>query len=114
MSSFLSLLLSAIASGLATMLIKLSHKADSSSAGLLSLSSRHLYLGSALAAYGLGFACYVFALRSLPISVGYPVMTGLTLLFIACIGRFLFGEEIALTRIVGMALILVGIFLTAS
>jgi multidrug transporter EmrE-like cation transporter len=92
----------------ATYLIKASHIAHQSE-GFWSIS-KLLYLGSAIAAYGLGFIFYTFALKRLAMSLAYPVMTAITLLIIAIVGVLVLNEDMTTTKILGMLLIATGAF----
>ncbi len=67
------------------------------------------YVLFALSIYGLVFFYYIFVLRSVPISSLYPIYTGLSVLFVMLIGRFLFNEMVSFYQIAGTALILAGI-----
>src|SRR5687768_10964904 len=73
--------LAALASALATLLIKFSGQ-QGPDWNLL----RVAYLGGAGATYALGFVCYTVALQRLEISLAYPVMTGIAMAFVAAFG----------------------------
>jgi small multidrug resistance pump len=69
-----------------------------------------LYAGLAIALFGLNLLLYLAALAKIPLSIGYPIMVGMT--FLITIGASIFlGEKISLVHAVGMALILGGVFL---
>lgn len=54
---------------------------------------------SSLAIYGLVFFYYILVLRSSPVSTLYPVYTGLSVLFVMLIGKFLFDEALTLWQV---------------
>lgn len=69
---------------------------------------------AALALYGFIFFYYIVVLRSSPVSILYPVYTGLSVLFVLLVGRFLFSEPLGSAQVVGAGFILVGIVLMGS
>ena len=68
-------------------------------------------LGAAALALALGMAAYVQALRTTPLSLAYPAITGLSLLFGTAIGLLVFGESLGPAGVVGVGLILCGLVL---
>jgi multidrug transporter EmrE-like cation transporter len=101
--------LAALASTGATYFIKLSTQVSEPS--LFWNWPRLFYLGTAVASYGIGFVLYSFALKRLPISLAYPVMTAVTLVLITAVGVLLLSEELNTMKIVGMVLVAIGAFL---
>ena len=69
------------------------------------------YVLISLMIYGLVFFYYILVLRSSPVSTLYPVYTGLSVLFVLLVGRFVFHEVVSVYQIAGAALILAGIVL---
>ena len=62
---------------------------------------------------GTGFAAlllvaYLMALRSVPVSLAYPLTTGLAMLGIMLGGAVFFGEAVTITKIAGTILIIIG------
>lgn len=114
MWAYLTLLLAAVSSAAATLLLKHAALGTPLSVGASWLSPRYVYVGSAFAVYGLGFLCYAMALRRLPVSVGYPVMGGMTMLLVGVIDYFLLAQTLPLLRIVGMVLITLGMVLVVT
>ena len=100
--------LAACASALATYLIKASHLAHQTES-FWSIN-KLVYLGSAMASYGLGFIFYTFALKKLDMSLAYPVMTATTLLIIATVGVLVLNESMGMMKVAGMMLIAIGAF----
>ncbi len=60
--------------------------------------------------FGMNLACYSLALRSLKLSLAYPLMVSLGYIIILCFGWFLFGERLTPLQYVGIGLILVGLW----
>jgi multidrug transporter EmrE-like cation transporter len=76
--------------------------------GALSLLANPLlWLG--LVMTGIIFVTYVFAIRTLPLSIAYPIATGLAAVGITLVGCKVFGEPISLETIAGIALVIAGI-----
>lgn len=97
--------LAALASALATFLIKLSSQYGAD----LNLQ-RLLFLGAAGATYAFGFVCYSVALQKLDMSIAYPVMTGIAMALVAVLGIAILGESLTAGKVAGMLLILAGAF----
>ncbi len=64
------------------------------------------------ALYGISAILWLDVLSKLDFSLAFP-MVGLTYVFTLLIGRFFFGETIGWERILGVALIVLGIFFLA-
>lgn len=61
------------------------------------------------AAFALNALLYFLALRTLPITIAYPVMVGMSFLIIALAGVMYFGETLSTIHIVGYVLLAAGI-----
>lgn len=80
--------------------------------GVLDMQPKELLvIVGALAFYTLAFAAYMFALRKVPVSIAYPVITGLTTLALAVAAGPLFSESLTVKNLVGICLVLMGAFL---
>lgn len=97
---WLFLVISVLLNAAASVLLKLS-AALGGTARLLSMS------GSA-ACYGLAFVSYFFCLRTLPVSVAYPVLTAGAILVIVLSAAVLLGESLSGTQLLGAALVIMG------
>ena len=64
----------------------------------------------AIVCFASNLACYSLALRSLKLSLAYPLMVGLGYLVILAVQYFLFGERLSALQYAGIALILVGVW----
>lgn len=60
-------------------------------------------------AYAVSFLLLGWVLKFMPVGVAYAIWSGLGIVFIAIIGRAIFGQRLDLPAILGMALILSGI-----
>jgi multidrug transporter EmrE-like cation transporter len=96
----------ALASALASLLIKFSNQAGSDWN-----VARLTWLGAACATYALGFVSYTVALQKLDMSLAYPIMTGIAIAFVALIGYVALNEAITPAKIAGMVLVAAGAFL---
>ena len=105
MTGYLWCALAALASAMATFLIKLSnqHGADWN---LVRLA----FLGGAGATYALGFIFYSVALQKLDMSLAYPVMTGIAMAMVAALGIAALDEPLSASKVIGMVLIAAGAF----
>ncbi len=63
-----------------------------------------------LGLYFLAALCYMYALRKLPVSVAYP-MVSLSYVVVALAAYWLYGEPLALPKLAGIALICAGVIL---
>jgi multidrug transporter EmrE-like cation transporter len=69
-------------------------------------------LALALTIYSLGIINWIFALRSVKLSIAYP-LTSLNYVGILLGSYYFFGEKITLIRVAGVALIFMGVLLVA-
>jgi len=67
-----------------------------------------------LTMYGFIFFYYIVVLRSSPVSILYPVYTGLSVLFVLLVGRFAFSEPVSTAQVLGAGCILAGIVLMGA
>lgn len=54
---------------------------------------------------------YLFALRSMPLGVAYPIATSLGTVAVALAGVLLFSESLRATNVIGIALVVTGVLL---
>lgn len=76
-----------------------------------SILNPYLLLG--LTCFGLALGAYSYSLTKYELSVAYPVMTSLGLIIVAQTSAFLFQESFGLQKILGTALIIIGVVLVA-
>jgi multidrug transporter EmrE-like cation transporter len=67
----------------------------------------------AIAAYGLGVIFYMFMLSRLDLSFLYPVMTALGLILATLVSATFLREQISLTRLSGILVMVIGVFLVS-
>ena len=60
-------------------------------------------------AYATSFALLAWVLKFMPVGIAYAIWSGLGIVFIALIGRTVFGQRLDVPAIAGMGLILAGI-----
>lgn len=63
-----------------------------------------------LIGYGVAFYCLSLTMRSLPLGLVYALWSGLGLLLITLAGWLIWGQRLDLPALVGMALIVAGVF----
>lgn len=97
--------LAALASAVATMLLKFSGQY-----GTDLNTARLVYLGGAGITYALGFLGYSIALKTLDMSIAYPIMTGIAMVCVAVLGITVFNEPFTAQKMVGMLLVVAGSF----
>lgn len=64
--------------------------------------------------FGLNLAAYSYALTKLPVSWAYPIMVSLGYAIIVCGAAVWFSERLSPRQIVGVAVILAGVYIVAS
>lgn len=101
-----------VCNGLANILLKIAALKQFSFSALLhgQFTSASLYAASAVVLFAFNLGFYLVALERIPLSVGYPVMVGMTFFLTIAASLFL-GERINLQHALGITLILVGILL---
>lgn len=85
--------------------------ARSHSGYLHSLVDHWLVMTSAIALYVFIFFYYNYILRVIPLSILYPVYTGLSILFVVLVGSLWFEETIGRIQLLGCILITSGVIL---
>ena len=86
---------------------------DAATSSVASSAISHLNIGKTLLAlfiYGLGVLFWIVALRSVRLSIAYPV-SSLNYVGIFLGSYYLFGEEINAQRLIGVGLIFLGVLL---
>ena len=64
--------------------------------------------------FGLNLAAYFYALKKLPVSWAYPIMVSLGYAIIVCGAAVWFNERLTPRQMVGVAVILAGVWIVAS
>ncbi len=78
--------------------------------GVLGLLARPFFW-LALALYAVGFLSYTIALSRLELSKAYPVSSAAAIVLIAAVSFLFFKESLDTLKVVGLALLVAGIFL---
>lgn len=63
-----------------------------------------------VAGYGIAFWCLAQALRSIPVGMAYAIWSGVGIVLISLIGWLWFQQKLDAPAVLGMALILAGVF----
>lgn len=96
--------LAAVASAIASYLIKSSH-----AGGDGWTLQKILLLACACGAYGVGFVFYTLALKKIAMSLAYPIMTAVTISLVTLLGIALFNEVLTLNKAIGILLVIAGV-----
>jgi multidrug transporter EmrE-like cation transporter len=64
-----------------------------------------------MTSFGLALVAYSYALTRIPLTVGYPIMTGVGMGIVAVAGWWWFGEPLGMIKLLGMACVVVGVVL---
>jgi len=59
--------------------------------------------------YGVAFVLYALSLAHLPLSVAHPILTSGSIALVVLASMFLFGEQLTLINLIGIALIMLGV-----
>lgn len=62
-----------------------------------------------VAGYSLAFFCFSLTLRTIPLSVAYALWSGVGLVLLALVGRFVYDQRLDRPAMLGLSLILAGI-----
>jgi drug/metabolite transporter (DMT)-like permease len=73
----------------------------------------NVWIAGGLVAYGLGTLLWIFALSKLPLTVVYP-FTAFTFVLVYATGVLVLGEAATKTQILGVGLVLFGLFLITT
>lgn len=72
---------------------------------------RNVYLLLGIFMFGLAFLIWFFVISKLNLSIAYPISTSLNLVFVVLTSYLFFKEQITIFHLMGIALIIFGIFL---
>jgi multidrug transporter EmrE-like cation transporter len=67
-----------------------------------------LYLSVGVALSGFLLVFYTISLKSLPVSIAYPVVTGLAMIGISVFSAILFNESLSVMKLIGIGTIILG------
>lgn len=63
--------------------------------------------------YGVAFLLYALALTKLPLNVAHPILTSGAIAMVAVCSKVLFQENMSYVKLLGIVVIVVGVFLVA-
>jgi small multidrug resistance pump len=107
----LAITANASASALVKMAMTPPRRFPSLSEPMAALANWPLWLGLGL--YGTGFLLFAAALVSLPLNVAYPVLVSGSVVAVALFALVFFREPFSWTIVLGMAMVMAGVFLVA-
>ena len=116
MLGYALLIVAATLNGIANLFLKLGADRGISmnSGSILAFLSHHQYLIFGVILFAGNVLIYILALRALPISVAYPLMVALSFIVVGIAATIFLGEEVTPLKILGYALILLGIALISG
>lgn len=74
----------------------------------------NLYFIAGVFLFGLNLIFYTIALKSINVSVGYPVLVGISLAGVVIIAAITLGEKLILTQFLGLLCIAIGVLVVTS
>ena len=107
--SVFALLAAIISNSAANILIK---KASAHEIGLALYLTPWFISGAAL--YGVSLATYTLALKTIPLSIAYPILISGSLIVVAFYALFFLQEPFGISRFIGFSLLLAGVALVAK
>lgn len=84
-----------------------------SEVNLLALLQHRMFFILGIILFALNVFFYSFALKSIPLSVAYPIMVGASFLIVQLYAYFSLGEKLSTTEIVGVLCVLLGLLLVS-
>jgi multidrug transporter EmrE-like cation transporter len=113
--AILFLIIAFVVNAFASVLLKLNTVKGAGFKNLVSLETitGNLYLWFALLLFAANVGFYYLALRSIPLSVAYPVMVVGTFLIVSTSSLLIFKESLNGVQIVGYVLVILGITLVS-
>lgn len=121
MSSYLIIIIPIITASIAQLLFKKGISSwgslDFSLTNLLSLIPRILqngYLMTGAVLFGISFLVYLFSLSKFQLSVVYPIFVSAGIILVSLASRFFLKESLSWLQILGIVIIIFGIFLLAT
>ena len=110
--AWLWLLLAAIANVAANLLLKMAASTGSNSAQASAAAHSIFYrwgpLGLGIGLAGCLLVFYMMALRTMPVSLAYPIVTGSAMIGLALFSHVLFGEALGTLKVLGIGTIVCG------
>lgn len=104
--------LAGLNSTLGNLLLKASRKNLLTDSSVLEQYTSPLFFG-AVAFYGFNLILFAKALDYLPVSVGYPILAASGFAMLSVMSWLVLGERLSLMQIMGIFVIIIGIFMLA-
>lgn len=114
---FLSLAVAFVTNGVANVLLKVGADRGVSfdpSKGVFTLITQHAFLLGGMVLFVVNLMFYIYALRTLQLSVAYPIMVGMSFLIANTLAVVYLYEALSWQHILGYVLILTGISLVVT
>ncbi len=114
---FLALALAFVTNGVANVLLKVGADRGVSldlSRGVGQLLAQHVFLLGGMVLFVINLMFYIYALRTLPLSVAYPIMVGMSFLVANTLAVLYLNEALSWQHLLGYVLILTGISLVVT
>ena len=103
------LLLAAACNTVANLLLKVASNADGARASFL-----HPAFIAGAGCFGLGLLAFLQALKSVQLSIAYPLMSSISFVLVIACSILLFREHLSPLQLAGVGMIIAGIFLVHS
>lgn len=104
--AFLFLVLAGVNSTVGNMLLKKGAMHDGINIFYFSVN---LYMVSGIFFYAVNVLLFSLALKSIPVSIGYPILAALGSVLLVICSSYIFDEAITLNKMLGILIIIVGI-----
>lgn len=111
--AFIFIFLASLNSTLGNLLLKVSRKNLLQSSSLTDQYISVTFIG-ALTFYGLNVFLFAKALDHLPVSIGYPILAASGFAMLTVMSWFFLGEQINMIKVMGILVIIIGIFMVSS
>ncbi|MFN3283535.1 MAG: SMR family transporter [Pseudothermotoga sp.] len=115
MRQSVALIVAIITNALANIFVKLgaASLASKKTFELLTCYVKNIYIWLGLLCFGVAFVSYSIVLTKAKLSVAYPVMTSAGFVIVSVVSSVLFKEHFSLSKIVGIAIIAIGIWIVS-
>lgn len=82
--------------------------------GLIPRILQNGWLAGGLVLFGASFLVWLFALSKFPLNIAYPIVVAVQIVILAIVGMLFLKEALSLWQMLGIVLIIIGIFLLLS
>lgn len=116
--AYIYLIISFVLNGIANLMLRFSalnepslKLKDFSLQYIMQFIAEHKWLLIGLSIFAANVIFYMLSLRSLPVSIAYPVMVAMSLLIVATGAHVVFKETITNTQIIGFVFLIIAVYL---